>query len=598
MMNERRPQPTTADYLLAGLSPALIIGMINCLVFFLIIVIYRGDFTVRLMYLLGLYTLGSVMVARIAIEQNRAVAFGYMLGLGAAGLFVIQRFVAFEGVLAAFSIPIVLGFLVLIAFLADRITFDCTLIDEQEDSSGEGLLQSLRLVESTMTAEDRAKMAQRTQNGRKVKHNPGVWVLYFALLAIPLFGLGQLVIPSYDPGSRDRAFWFLVGYLFFALALLVNTSFLGLRRYLRKRSVAMPATMATTWMASGIIGVVLLLAVACFLPLPGRNAGLISLPFTATSPTNLQANSYGWGGEGVSQQPDQDRSKNEGAAKVENGKASEDKSKSVRSGDQPETSSDQSKSKSKDTSSNKDESSSRNDSSKSKDSNSKNDPSQKQTTPTESKSSDKSQPDAKSSQNQKSPTDQADKRQAESSAKDRMKSNNQGQKESQDSAKEQAGSKKDPEQKNQDPKTNSGPIKSHRRRIKKTDSKKTNSKRATGARATGKRFPAKDGATIAAPKRSTVKSEVAVEFYEFSSSSSIILDAASSAVVGFPARAHQVADCFTAIGSHCRLFDHARSGVVSRFAIHVWWFIAKFLGCGSKDNEPASGETPGCLLCL
>ncbi len=178
----------------------------------------------------------------------------------------------------------------------------------------------------------------------------------------------------------------------------------GLRRYLRKRSVAMPATMATTWMASGIIGVVLLLAVACFLPLPGRNAGLISLPFTATSPTNLQASSYGWGGEGVSQQPDQDRSKNEGAAKVENGKASEDKSKSVRSGDQPETSSDQSKSKSKDTSSNKDESSSRNDSSKSKDSNSKNDPSQKQTTPTESKSSDKSQPDAKSSQNQKSPT--------------------------------------------------------------------------------------------------------------------------------------------------------------------------------------------------
>ncbi len=457
MMNERRPQPTTADYLLAGLSPALIIGMINCLVFFLIIVIYRGDFTVRLMYLLGLYTLGSVMVARIAIEQNRAVAFGYMLGLGAAGLFVIQRFVAFEGVLAAFSIPIVLGFLVLIAFLADRITFDCTLIDEQEDSSGEGLLQSLRLVESTMTAEDRAKMAQRTQNGRKVKHNPGVWVLYFALLAIPLFGLGQLVIPSYDPGSRDRAFWFLVGYLFFALALLVNTSFLGLRRYLRKRSVAMPATMATTWMASGIIGVVLLLAVACFLPLPGRNAGLISLPFTATSPTNLQANSYGWGGEGVSQQPDQDRSKNEGAAKVENGKASEDKSKSVRSGDQPETSSDQSKSKSKDTSSNKDESSSRNDSSKSKDSNSKNDPSQKQTTPTESKSSDKSQPDAKSSQNQKSPTDQADKRQAESSAKDRMKSNNQGQKESQDSAKEQAGSKKDPEQKNQEPKDQQRP---------------------------------------------------------------------------------------------------------------------------------------------
>ena len=177
----------------------------------------------------------------------------------------------------------------------------------------------------------------------------------------------------------------------------------------------------------------LLLVVSSFLPLPGRNAGLISLPFSATSPTDLQASSYGWGGEGVSKQPDDDRSKNESAAKVENGKASEDKSKSIRSGDQPETTSDRSKSKSKDSSSAKNQSSQRDDSSKPKESNGK---------PKE--SNDKSDP----TKDQKSPTDQGEQKQSEKSAKDRMKSNDQVQKESENDEKEPNGSQKNPEQKN------------------------------------------------------------------------------------------------------------------------------------------------------
>lgn len=302
-----RLRPTTTDYLLVGLAPALIIGMISCLVFFLITILYNGPFTIRLMYLLGLYTFASVLIGRIAIEQSRSHAMIYTLVLGIATLFVVMRFVEFNGKFAPFSLGIVAGFLVLIGFLADRITFDCTLIDEQEDTSGEGLLQSLGLLRSTMTAEDRAK--QSGKKAKKRKHNPGVWVLYFALLALPLFGLGQLAIPSHDGVSRWRAFWFLFGYLACALSLLVTTSFLGLRRYLRHRQVAMPPSISAVWVGSGIVGIMLLLFAASVMPLPGRSAGLIDLNWIG-SPENLQASRYGWGPEGV------DKNKNPDAAKI------------------------------------------------------------------------------------------------------------------------------------------------------------------------------------------------------------------------------------------------------------------------------------------
>jgi Domain of unknown function (DUF4129) len=255
------------------------------------------------MYILGLYTFASVLIARIAIEQNRALAMGYMLAMGAAAMLVTMRFIQFPSGMQALAFPIVLGFLILIAVLADRITFDCTVIDDQEDSSGEGLLQSLGLLKSQLRTPKSLADNQKAQvavpkKKKSRKHNPGVWVLYFALLAVPMFGIGQLFMTSNDSITRDRSFFFLAGYLLCALSLLVVTSFLNLRRYLRQRNVAMPTEMTLTWLASGIAGVVVLLLVAMVLPLPGRAYGLFGLPFKLTS-GDLKASKWGWGPEGV-----------------------------------------------------------------------------------------------------------------------------------------------------------------------------------------------------------------------------------------------------------------------------------------------------------
>ena len=311
MANEKKARPESLDYFLASIAPIFIIGMIGSLVYFIIIVCYEGPFTARLMWILGLYTVAAVLIARIAIEQSRQLAFLYMFALGAATLFVAPRFMTISGPMAAFSFPILLGLLVLVAVLADRITFDCTSMNEQEQSTGVGLLQSLGLVQSERgesTANAQVKSVPEAEDATKAdvatakkssrrKHNPGVWVLYFALFALPLFGLGQLVITN--PLDRRWAFTYLFVYLLSSLFLLVLISLLSLRKYLRERGVPMETAFAIRWLAIGMTSVFVVLFLLSMLPIPSHSLLSMELPFHFTSRDDLKANKWGWGNEGV-----------------------------------------------------------------------------------------------------------------------------------------------------------------------------------------------------------------------------------------------------------------------------------------------------------
>src|SRR5205823_863012 len=92
---------------------------------------------------------------------------------------------------------------------------------------------------------------QRHRDRRKKKRTPGVWVVYFSLAALPLFGLGQSLIPPEEDGRRRYTFWLLTVYVASGLGLLLTTCFLGLRRYLRQRRLKMPAAMTGTWLTVG-----------------------------------------------------------------------------------------------------------------------------------------------------------------------------------------------------------------------------------------------------------------------------------------------------------------------------------------------------------
>ncbi|MFY7876749.1 MAG: hypothetical protein ACOVQM_14955, partial [Pirellula sp.] len=289
----KRIKPSSLDFSLASIAPIFIIGMIGSLVYFVITVCYDGPFRQRLMWILGLYTLASVFVARIAIEQSRTLAFGYMMALALATLFVAPQFFVVQGLAAATSFIILIVLLAMVAYLADRITFDCTMIDERTLSSGVGILQSLGLVHSERNEQDLTKNSL----SKTRKHNPGVWVLYFALVAIPLFGIGQFGIQN--SSDRKLAFGYLMIYLFCSLCLMTLISLLSLRKYLRERGVPMESPFAIRWLGIGFLSALSVTGLLWLVPFPTGTILSMQLPFRITSRLDLKASDWGWGNEGV-----------------------------------------------------------------------------------------------------------------------------------------------------------------------------------------------------------------------------------------------------------------------------------------------------------
>ncbi len=140
-----RLQKTLTDYLVLAISPALIMVLIGSLVFFLLEVLYRGDYHARLQFIFGLFVMATVLIGRISIEEGREYAALFALPLGFVALLAVFRFVDYSGPWAGLRAPLNIGLLALIWWCADRLTWDCTVIDEGEDASGEGLLQTAGL---------------------------------------------------------------------------------------------------------------------------------------------------------------------------------------------------------------------------------------------------------------------------------------------------------------------------------------------------------------------------------------------------------------------------------------------------------------------
>ena len=307
-----RLRKTLTDYLVIAISPALIMTLVGSLVYFLIAVFYHGGYPGRVSYIFALFVFAAVLIARIAIEEGREYAMMYAIALGLAMLLVLGRFT---------SSPLLFNVVMLsiILWCADKLTWDCTVIDDQEDASGEGLLQTVGLDGSkdsgvsnpSLAAHDLEATTSREPppapktlwarfvEHRKRPHAPGVWVIYFSLAALPLFGIGQRFIPAENLEARRYAFKLLCIYTASGLGLLMTTSFLGLRRYLRQRRLEMPLEMASVWLTVGSLMIAALLFVCWLLPRPNAEYSITQVPFQVSSPSNLEASRHGWGSEGA-----------------------------------------------------------------------------------------------------------------------------------------------------------------------------------------------------------------------------------------------------------------------------------------------------------
>lgn len=90
----------------------------------------------------------------------------------------------------------------------------------------------------------------------------------------------------------------------------------------------MPAEMSRSWLLAGIVGVFVVLTVSLLLPLPGRNAGLVSVPKFLTSSQSLSSQSFGWGDEGTESQDNAHAARTHDPAGPQDGPASEEASES------------------------------------------------------------------------------------------------------------------------------------------------------------------------------------------------------------------------------------------------------------------------------
>jgi hypothetical protein len=309
MPSKKKPQPTLADYLITALSPVLIMALVGSLVFFLLEVLYVGQYTGRMQWTLFFFVFGIVLIARISIEQGGGKAMVYGIVMAFAVWLALQRFVEYPpgSPMLAFRAAINFVLIAVAWWCAHRLTWDCTYIDESVDAEGKGVLEAAGLDEQNPSfsgapeeSADSAPASRAPLNDKDPRpgllawwdrycryreeqlrkpHTPGVWVVYFSLAALPLFGLGQSLIP---PGAGERrryVFWLMVCYVASGLALLVTTSFLGLRRYLRQRKLKMPAAMTGIWMALGGGLIVAMLIAGALLPLPYAEYKLINSNF-------------------------------------------------------------------------------------------------------------------------------------------------------------------------------------------------------------------------------------------------------------------------------------------------------------------------------
>lgn len=295
----RRLHQTLADYVVIAISPALIMLLVGSLMFFLLHLFYQGEYQERLHWVMCCFVFASVLIARISIEQGfeRAAPFGAALALVLG--FAAHQFMVYDGSwIDNYSWIVNFTLIGVVWWCVHRLTWDCTVVEDDQDSSGEGLMQVVGLenagdarnrvadeqrLEGTTSRDVPASYWQRYLQHQRRPHAPGVWVVYFSLAALPIFGVGQWFIPASDVDGRRYAFSLLTIYVACGLALLLTTSFLGLRRYLRQRRIEMPAMMANLWLSTGAIIIVALLAAAALLPRPSAEYAVAELPFSLGS---------------------------------------------------------------------------------------------------------------------------------------------------------------------------------------------------------------------------------------------------------------------------------------------------------------------------
>ncbi len=281
------------------LGPVLVMFMVGSLVFFFVEILYRGPHTARLCWVLGLFTFASVLVSRVSIQAGTERGTFYGLALAIATFITSITIVDFQYEGLGIMEPVIIASLIgLVMWSSSKLTWDCTVVDSSRDVSASGLLDlagrkasaAKRAVESKISVEaEKERIAETlgsSQLGRSVlsrlfvrgsqENTPGLWVFYFSLFALPVFGLGQWFVVADPRQGHAWIFLLFAFYLGSGLGLLMVTSLLGLDRYLSGRKLVLPTSISHSWLVSGSVFAVLMMLIVLFVPRPNMTSSTSS----------------------------------------------------------------------------------------------------------------------------------------------------------------------------------------------------------------------------------------------------------------------------------------------------------------------------------
>ncbi len=106
--------------------------MVGSLMFFLLDLWYEGPVLDRLRWILFWFVFGIVLITRVSMQIGSSLATGYGVALGGA--------VALVATVLAGIQPFLIVIMGVVWWATHKLTFDCTLLDEDQDA-GVGLLQ-------------------------------------------------------------------------------------------------------------------------------------------------------------------------------------------------------------------------------------------------------------------------------------------------------------------------------------------------------------------------------------------------------------------------------------------------------------------------
>ena len=136
-------QPTLLDFITAALSPALIMGLIGALIFFLIDLCYAGQYSGQMQWVMFFYVFGVVLTARMSMLLSLGRSLIYAGILGAATLMALQTYVEFPPLVPHqlhFVISVFL--IVLCTWCAYMLVRDCTALEDRADAARGALHRS------------------------------------------------------------------------------------------------------------------------------------------------------------------------------------------------------------------------------------------------------------------------------------------------------------------------------------------------------------------------------------------------------------------------------------------------------------------------